>query len=192
MEIRLDIKRLLILFFIVSIFCSCATTKVYEYDVVKYKEPPKEAVNIAIADYSKQLKRQKDLGNITAVNMCIIYTSTDWFYISMHPWTDEADKFPISLLKEYEGEIPPEWIPTEYVEKNNVLYVWHNPQMALTADFIDILKKYNLVPNSDYEWMATIGATTIHYIFCKTNYKKRYFRKVKTRYITPLPSCGCH
>ena len=165
MELRLDIKRLLILFFIVSIFCSCATTKVYEYDVVEYKEPPQEAINIAIADYSKQLKRQKDLGNITAVNMCIIYTSTDWFYISMHPWTGEADKFPISLLKEYEGEIPPEWIPTEYVEKNNVLYVWHNPKMALTADFIDILKKYDLVPDSDYEWMATIGATTIHYIF---------------------------
>lgn len=40
MELRLDIKRLLILFFIVSIFCSCATTKVYEYDVVEYKEPP--------------------------------------------------------------------------------------------------------------------------------------------------------
>lgn len=61
MELRLDIKRLLILFFIVSIFCSCATTKVYEYDVVEYKEPPKEAINIAIADYSKQLKGKKIL-----------------------------------------------------------------------------------------------------------------------------------
>ena len=81
MERLLDIKRLLILFFITTIFYSCASTRNYDY--VEYKETPKEAVNIAIADYSKRLKWHKDLRNVSAVNIRITYTSTDWFIISI-------------------------------------------------------------------------------------------------------------
>ena len=140
MERLLNIKRLLILFFITTIFYSCLTTRNYDY--VECKETPKEAVNIAIANYSKSLKWHKDLRNVSAVNIRITYTSTDWFFISMLPWIDEADKFSISELNKNEGSIPPFWIPTEYAEINNVLYVWHNPNVVLTTDVIEKLKKY--------------------------------------------------
>lgn len=189
MEHLLDIKRLLQLFLIAALVCSCATT--LNYDVVEYKETPKEAINIAIADYSKNLHRPKHVGNVTAVNVRITYTSTDWFIISMIPWINEADKFPISVLKENEGGIPPEWVPTEYVVINNVLYVWHNPNVALTTDLIEVLIKYDLVPAPEYEWLMSLDGSNVDYIFCKTNYKKRYYRKVISHYNTPLPTCGC-
>ena len=189
MERLLDIKRLLILFFITTIFYSCGSTRNYDY--VECKETPKEAVNIAIADYSKRLKWHKNLRNVSAVNIHITYTSTDWFIISMIPWIDEADKFSISELKENEGSIPPFWIPTEYAEINNVLYVWHNPNVVLTTDIIEKLKKYNLIAKAEDEGLTSLDGTRVCYIFCKTNYKKRYYRKVTVHYNTPLPSCRC-
>ena len=39
-------------------FCSCLTMKKYEY--VACNEIPQEAINIAIIDHNKGLKRQKD------------------------------------------------------------------------------------------------------------------------------------
>lgn len=192
MELRLDIKRLLILFFIVSIFCSCATTKVYEYDVVEYKEPPKEAINIAIADYSKQLKRRKDLSHVVAVHVYIDFTTTDWFFISMIPWIDESNKIPIEYFDMYMGKIPPSHIPTEYVQWNNVLFVWHNPQHVLTEDIKRVLVNNKLVLYPEEYGVYTFDGTCLSYIFCKTNYKRRYYKKVTAAYKTPLPSCGCH
>lgn len=189
MERLLNIKRLLILFFITTIFYSCLTTRNYDY--VECKETPKEAVNIAIANYSKSLKWHKDLRNVSAVNIRITYTSTDWFIIAMLPWIDEADKFSISELNKNEGSIPPFWIPTEYAEINNVLYVWHNPNVVLTTDIIEKLKKYNLIAKPEYEGLISLDGTNVSYIFCKTNYKKRYYRKVTVHYSTPLPSCRC-
>ena len=188
-EASKHIKRILILFFITTIFYSCASTRNYDY--VECKETPKEAVNIAVADYSKRLKWHNDLRNVSAVNIRITYTSTDWFIISMIPWIDEADKFSISELKENEGSIPPFWIPTEYAEINNVLYVWHNPNVVLTTDVIEKLKKYNLIAKAEDEGLTSLDGTRVCYIFCKTNYKKRYYRKLTVHYSTPIPSCRC-
>ena len=188
-EASKHIKRILILIFITTIFYSCASTRNYDY--VECKETPKEAVNIAIADYSKRLKWHNDLRNVSAVNIRITYTSTDWFIISMIPWIDEADKFSISELKEKEGGIPPFWIPTEYAEINNVLHVWHNPNVVLTTDVIEKLKKYNLIAKAEDEGLTSLDGTRVCYIFCKTNYKKRYYRKLTVHYSTPIPSCRC-
>ena len=188
-EASKHIKRILILFFITTIFYSCASTRNYDY--VECKETPKEAVNIAVADYSKRLKWHNDLRNVSAVNIRITYTSTDWFIISMIPWIDEADKFSISELKEKEGSIPPFLIPTEYAEINNVLYVWHNPNVVLTTDVIEKLKKYNLIAKAEDEGLTSLDGTRVCYIFCKTNYKKRYYRKLTVHYSTPIPSCRC-
>lgn len=82
-------------------------------------------------------------------------------------------------------------MPTEYVVINNVLYVWHNPNVALTTDLIEVLIKYDLVPAPEYEWLMSLDGSNVDYIFCKTNYKKRYYRKVTSDYNTPLPTCGC-
>ena len=139
----------------------------------------------------KRLKWHKDLRNVSAVNVRITYTSTDWFIISMIPWIDEADKFSISELKENEGSVPPFWIPTEYTEINNVLYVWHNPNVTLTTDVIEILKKYNLIAKAEDEGLTSLDGTSVCYIFCKTNFKKRYYRKLTVHYSTPIPSCRC-
>jgi hypothetical protein len=172
-------------------FCSCLSLQNYDYQYVECQETPKEAINIAIADYNKKHLKEKNNGDVRAVAVHINYTSTDWFYISMVPWIDEADKFPISLLKKNEGRIPPDWVPTECVEINNVLYVWHNPNVALTTNFIETLAKYDLVLKPEELLILTTDGTHVSYIFCKTNYKKRYFQKVKPLYATPLPSCGC-
>ena len=188
---RLSINKLLVLFVTTFIFCSCLSLQNYDYQYVECQETPKEAINIAIADYSKKHLKQKNNGDVRAVDVHINYTSTDWFYISMVPWIDEADKFPISLLKKNEGRIPPDWVPTECVEINNVLYVWHNPNVALTTNFIETLAKYDLVLKAEDQWMVSTDGTHVSYIFCKTNYKKRYFQKVMPLYATPLPSCGC-
>lgn len=188
---RLSINKLLVLFVTTFMFCSCLSLQNYDYQYVECQEAPKEAINIAIADYSKKHLKQKNNGDVRAVDVHINYTSTDWFYISMVPWIDEADKFPISLLKENEGRIPPDWVPTECVEINNVLYVWHNPNVALTTNFIETLAKYDLVLKPEDQWIVSTDGTHVSYIFCKTNYKKRYFQKVMPLYATPLPSCGC-
>ena len=188
---RLNINKLLVLFVTTFIFCSCLSLQNYDYQYVECQEAPKEAINIAIADYSKKHLKEKNNGDVRAVDVHINYTSTDWFYISMVPWIGEVDKFPISLLKENEGRIPPDWVPTECVEINNVLYVWHNPNVALTTNFIETLAKYDLVLKPEDQWIVTTDGTHVSYIFCKTNYKKRYFQKVMPLYATPLPSCGC-
>ena len=200
MEHLLDIKRLLILFFITTIFYSCGSTRNYDY--VECKETPKEAVNIAIADYSKQLKRRKDLSNVVAVHVRIHYTTTDWFYISMIPWqlyVDEdsgeyylTDRFLAKWLDENMGQVPPDWIPSDYMEKDGILYTWHDPQVVMTEDFKSVLSKYNLLHYpADDPMIVTLDGSYISYIFCKTNYKKRYYYRVKPRYNTPLPSCRC-
>ena len=188
---RLSINKLLVLFVTTFIFCSCLSLQNYDYQYVECQETPKEAINIAIADYSKKHLKQKNNGDVRAVDVHINYTSTDWFYISMVPWIGEVDKYPISLLKKNEGRIPPDWVPTECVEINNVLYVWHNPNVVLTTDVIEKLKKYNLIAKAEDEGLTSLDGTRVCYIFCKTNYKKRYYRKVTVHYNTPLPSCRC-
>ena len=107
-------KNILTLLIITSMFCSCHSIKKYDYKHVECKEIPKEALNIVIADYSKRLRKRKDIDNITAVALYIDYTSTDWFYIGTKPWLPSLDdngdyhlkddKFPIEELDEYIGK----------------------------------------------------------------------------------------
>ena len=82
---RLSINKLLVLFVTTFIFCSCLSLQNYDYQYVECQETPKEAINIAIADYSKKHLKQKNNGDVRAVDVHINYTSTDWFYISMVP-----------------------------------------------------------------------------------------------------------
>jgi hypothetical protein len=56
---RLSINKLLVLFVTTFIFCSCLSLQNYDYQYVEYQETPKEAINIAIADYSKKHLKQK-------------------------------------------------------------------------------------------------------------------------------------
>ena len=182
-------------------FCSCHSTKNYDYKYIECQEIPKEAVNIAISDYSKRLRKRKDINNVTAVEVYIIYTSTDWFYIATKPWLPYLDdngkyrllddKFPIEELDEYLGKVAPSWIPTQFAEKDDVLYVWHDPKTVLTENLKKILIKYDLVYYPGDEMTLTTDGGDISYIFCKTNYKRRYYRRVKTPYIIPLPACRC-
>jgi hypothetical protein len=136
------------------------------------------------------LRARKD-STIVAVNVGITYTSTDWFYISMIPWIDESNKFPIEILDMDMGKIPPSHIPTEYVQRNNVLFVWHNPQYILTRDIKRVLVNYELVSYPEDDWVYTLDGASVCYIFCKTNYKRKYYRKVIASYKIPLPSCRC-
>lgn len=201
MEHLLNINKLLVLFIMASMFCSCHNLKNFDYKHIECQEIPKEAVNIAIADYSKKLKRRKDINNITAVQVYIAYTSTDWFYIAMRPWyprVDEfgkyhlfADKFEIELLDEYLGKIPPSWVPTQYAEKDSVLYAWHDPQAVLTENLKNVLIKNDLVYYPGDEQIVSFDGGDFSYIFCKTNYKKKYYRRIKAPFSTPLPSCRC-
>lgn len=188
------------LFLIAFTVCSCHSLKNYEYKHLECYETPKEAVDIAIADYSHALKKQKEISDVVAVYIYIFPTSTDWFYISMVPWrlhVDDssqyylADKFPIEFIDKNMGHIPPSWIPTDYVEKDNVLYVWHDPQIVLTEEMKRLLNQYDLIYYSGDLMSITTGSGDISYIFCKYNYKKKYYRKIKAPYLTPLPSCGC-
>ena len=200
--LNISSNKLLILFTITSMLCSCHGIKNYNYKRIECQEIPKEAVNIAIADYSKQLKRRKDFSNVTAVELYITYTSTDWFYIGTKPWLPRiddksgrqyfADRFEIEELDEYMGKIPPSYIPTQFAEKDNVLYVWHDPQAVLTENLKNVLIKYDLVYYPGDKQIATLDGGDFSYIFCKTNYKKRYYYRVKPRYNTPLPSCRCN
>ena len=196
-------KKLLLLFITLFIFYSCCSIKNYDYEHIEWQQLPREAVNIAIADYSKQLSKRKDIRNVVAVDIFIGNTTTEWFYISFRPWQlniDDAsgttyltDKLQITMLNEYIGKIPPSWIPTDYMEKAGVLYVWHDPQIVLAEKIINVLAKYNLLNYSENEEMIlTTDGGDMSYIFCKTNFKRKYYRKVKASFITPLPSCGCH
>ena len=200
MDCLLDInKKLLLLFIITSMFCSCHSIQIYDY--IECQEIPKEAVNIAISDYSKRLRKRKDINNVTAVEVYIIYTSTDWFYIATKPWLPYLDdngkyrllddKFPIEELDEYLGKVSPSWIPTQFAEKDDVLYVWHDPKTVLTENLKNILIKYDLVYYPGDEMTLTTDGGDISYIFCKTNYKRKYYRRVKAPFITPLPACRC-
>ena len=202
MDCLLNTKRkLLFLSIITFMIYSCGSINNYKYQHTEVKEIPTEAVNIAIADYSKTLQKRKDSSNITAVKLYISYTSTDWFYIAIKQWgaiLDEdgkyridADKFDIEELNKYMGQIPPSWIPTDYAEKDNVLYVWHDPQAVLTNNIKNILDKYDLIYHPGDPIILTTDGGDISYIFCKSNYKKKYYRKVKASLNTPLPSCGC-
>ncbi len=195
-------NKILVLLIATSMFCSCRSTKNYDYKYIECQEIPIEAINIAITDYSNRLRKRKDIDNITAVEVFIVYTSTDWFYIATKPWLpsiDESgkyhltdDKFSIEMFDKYLGQVPPSWMPTQYVEKDNVLYVWHDPQAELTENLKNALVKYDLFYDPEDEMIITTDGGDISYIFCKTNYKRKYYRRVKAPYNTPLPSCGCH
>ena len=203
MDCLLDInKKLLLLSVITSMFCSCHSTKNYDYKHIECHEIPKEAVNIAIADYSKRLKRQENPDNVVAVQVRVYPTTTDWFYIAMIPWQLYVDndsgkcyltnRFLVSWLDENMGRIPPDWIPSDYLEKDGILYVWHDLQVVMTENFKSILAKYDLLHYPEDDAMTvTLDGSYISYIFCKTNYKRRYYRRVKASFITPLPACRC-
>lgn len=151
-------------------FCSCLTMKKYEY--VACNEIPQEAINIAIIDHNKGLKRQKD-ANIVAVGIYVRCTSKRMFDLSMKEWKsgENVDKFQVEDLYENLGYVPDDyWIPTEYIEKDGILYMWHNPYVALTEDVIEALIKNDMVFYPREEGGLTTGGTTIHYIFKKSNY----------------------
>lgn len=195
-------KKLLLLFIVMIMFGSCQSIKNYDYKHVECQMVPREAVNIAIADYSKQLKKRKDISRVVAVHVRIHCTTTDWFYISMLPWQlhidDDSgeyyltDRFSVKWLDENMGKVPPDWIPSDYMEMDGILYTWHDPQVVMTEDFKSVLSKYNLLhyPEED-SMIVTLDGSYISYIFCKANYKNKYYRKVKAQYNTPLPLCGC-
>lgn len=202
MDYQLDTnKKILTLLIITSMFCSCLGIKNYDYKHIECQEIPEEAVNIVITDYSKKLQKRKDINNVTAVALYIDYTSTDWFYIGTKPWLPylddngsyqlKDDKYPIEELDEYIGKIPPYGIPTQYAEKDGVLYVWHDPQAVLTENLKNNLIKYDLVYYPGDEMIFTTDGGDLSYIFCKTNYKRRYYQRVKAPFNTPLPSCRC-
>ena len=184
-------KKLLLLLIASTVLCSCYSLKNYSYESEDCQEVPREAIDIAIKDYSKRLRSRKN-ASITAVNIRSVCTLTDWFYLAMLPWIDDADRFPLSELRKNIGEVPPSWIPTDYVEKGKVLYVWHNPKKALSEEIIEKLTQYNLVLGEDEDWIVTLDGSHTCYIFCKYDYKKRYYRRVVVSYGTPLPTCGCH
>ena len=200
------IKKHIFLFVITILFCSCLIIKNYDYKEIECKELPKEAVNIAIKDYSKRLKRQKDSSKIVAVLVFVQYTSTDWFYISMMPLQFQLcydssvlsylnDKYPVEWLDNDIGRIPSSWlIPTDFKEMDGVLYVWQDPQVVVTENLKSVLAKYDLLYYSKIEdpvFLSFNSAPYINYIFCKTNYKKRYYYRIKAGALMPLPSCRC-
>lgn len=198
----LDINTEILTVLIISLaFCSCHSLNNYDYKHIECQEIPQEAVDIAIADYTKRLKKQKVFDNVVAVHMRVHITTTDWFYISMIPWQlnkdDDSgkcyltDKFMVKWLDENIGKIPPDWIPSNYIEKNGILYVWHDPKAVLTENLKNVLIKYGLVYYPGDEMIVSTGGGYISYIFCKTNYKKRFYKRIQASYITPLPSCSC-
>lgn len=182
-------------------FYSCCSVNNYDYKHVECQYIPQEAVNIVIADYGKRLQKRKDLNNIKAVALYIDYTTTDWFFIVTKPWRPSlddngkyhliCDKYRIEKLDKCIGKIPSDWTPTQYAEKDGVLYLWHDPQAVFSENLRNVLIKYDLVYYPGNEMILTTDGGDISYIFCKTNYRRRYYRKVKARYNTPLPSCGC-
>lgn len=183
--------KLLLLLIILTVLCSCCSLNVWDYGHVECKEIPQEAVDIAIKDFSRRIRSRKNTNRAT-VNVLINYTSADWFEVAMLLRRDDADKFPLSELQENVGTVPPSWIPTDYVEKGNVLYIWHNPKKALTEDIVEKLYIYNRVLREDEDWIVMLDGSYTSYIFCKYNYKKRYYRRVVASYSTPFPTCGCH
>lgn len=204
MDRLLDINiKILTLLIILSVLHSSCSINNYDYKHIECQEVPQEAINIVIADYSKRLRKRKDINDVKAVMLYIDYTSTDWFYIGTKPWIPSlddngnyrinADKFPIERIDKYMGENQPYgFIPTQYAEKDNVLYVWYDPQAVLTEGVKNVLIKYDLVYYPGDLMIATTDGGDLSYIFCKTNYKRRYYRRIKAPYNTPLPSCNCH
>lgn len=181
-------KKLLILLVASSFLFSCRTIA---YKVTECQEIPEEALNVAIADYNKILRRSPQRH---AVAVHITYTSTDWFYIAMKPWDDENNKYNLSWLQENIGKVPFPWYyPTQYREIDNVLYVWHNPKVVLSEDVVSALVRYNLVYYPDDEMIVSNGGDLTCYVFCKSNHRK-YYRRIKPDDygFVPLPSCNCH
>lgn len=192
------IENLCLLFIIIGISCSCSSVKMYkpeytyDYEHIECQNIHREAIDIAIADYSQRLLMHEEYSGISAVEILVACTSTDWFYVAMKPWRrNEVDKYPIATLEKFKGSLPPSWIPTEYMEENRVLYVWHNPHIALCEDVIETLAKYGLVLYPGEEWIITTDGGDMSYLFCKKNYKKKYYHKIYAPFITPLPSCRC-
>lgn len=81
-------------------------------------------------------------------------------------------------------------IPTDYIENNGILYVWHNPEKVLEKDVIAILKDYHLVYNERDGWIVTTEEGAFYYIFCESHQDK-YFRRVQRDWGMPLPKCNC-
>lgn len=185
----INIPKFILSVTLLCIFHSCCTLKNYDYTVVECQEVQRDAIDASISDYNKRLLKQKRLSNV-AIRVDMVDTSTDWFLVFLTPWEGDTDKFPIASLIKYQNQVPPSWIPTEYVENMGVLYAWHNPQKELTEDVILTLSKYHLVLNQDDEWVVTTGEGGLYYIFCKSNPQK-YFRRVVRDWGTPLPKCNC-
>lgn len=183
------IIRIVLLILLAWIFHSCCILKNYDYTSIDCQEIPREAIDASVHDYYKHFKQRKP--DSTAIFVQVLCTSTNWFFVFMNPFEVGVDKFPIDLLSEYTNQIPPSYIPTEYVENGGILYAWHNSEKALTEDVIAILVKYHLVLNEGEDWIVTTGEGGFYYIFCTSNPKK-YYRRVIRDWGTPLPKCNCH
>lgn len=182
MEPLLNINKKILFFFIIisPMFCSCLTIKNYDY--IECEDIPREAIDIAIKSHNKRLQVHKN-SDVIAVVLDAYYISERKLNLFMRESVkgDIVDKFPVETLYEYVGQIPSSSIPTDYIEINNVLYVWHNPHIVLGEEIINRLIKYDMVWYPGEEMIYTIGGTSIDYIFSTSNYKI-YIRKVVESY----------
>lgn len=183
-------KLLLLYITLFAIFCSCSSLKNHDYTFIDCNNIPIQSINISINDYHKRLLKQKEV-IIAAVRVDVFYISEDWYYISMTPWISDVDKYPLNMLYENVNKIPTSMIPTEYIKKDNVLYVWHNPEKPLTEEFIATLMKYNLVLYPDEIAVFTTDGKHTYYIFCKSKSTKKFYRKETSNRLS-LPHCKCH
>ncbi|WP_191858393.1 hypothetical protein [Hanstruepera ponticola] len=106
-----------------------------------------------------------------------------------------------SLLKLTDsiGGYPTGYFPNKYIEIDNNLFLWHEPEAKITKEIIDFMNKYNAIDSSHYkipDYLPIINTgdfkKEMHYFICKDNIS--IYEKRKSIYIDvqDYPKTNCY
>ena len=175
-------KRLLLLFISIILFCSASFPQ---------KNQKEEAIDIAITDFLKSKLSKRS--NVFRVS---IYEkdhydgyeiNEDLLVISIVPENTKTRIMPLYYLT-FMDTIGSVRLPTRYEEKNGILFYWSDKDYGLTEETIKVFLDYyvvDLLENSEYDFLFGMERSGIpefvkiaHYYFCKNDLNK--FKSVKT------------
>jgi hypothetical protein len=177
--------HLLVLLFFISVFGGCASWK----DTLIANGNQNDAIKNAITDF---LHHKSYIKRDSIFTVRIDYNNSEILEISI-----SAEKNKIAVINENEVEYSYRAFPTNFLEKDGLLFYWHDSTKLQSTELINKLTKLKLIDTAIFgKYIPTRyrddSQKAVDYFFCKSdlkNYKKVYTSIAVGWYDPPILNC---
>ena len=183
-------NHILFAVFLAIAYCSCSTPKI----VMQQVEIPKDAIQIAIEDFSTKCRLYKEdsIFGATIWNLPKEGRFKDFVVVSIMRYNEKVILGPeatIGSMGKAESRI---------YERDGKLFLWRDDNCPLTRETMEIFRKHNLIETNTIkmkypDYPRDDSQKGADYFFCKDNlavYKRINTNKGMGYYEPPVLKCG--